>query len=110
MALESVDGDVEPAFARRVRQEYQLLDRARPNQGAVRLEDRPEREDPDVVESEGRDGVEIGPDGVRVEVEPVMEPAFARCVVDSEPRDPRGGSAGGGGEVGMLGSFPEVIP
>ncbi len=96
MALEAVHGDVEPALPGRVHQRHQLLDGARADQRAVGLEQRPEREHPDVVEAERGDRVEVGADGVEVEVEPVVEPAGGGRVVDAEARGggPRSGGHG----------------
>ncbi len=84
VALEAVHVDVEAAFAGRVDQRHQLLDRAFADQGAVGLEVGPQREDADMVHVEGREGVQVGADGVDVEVEPVVEPPFGRGVVDAE--------------------------
>lgn len=84
MALQSVHVDVEAALGRGVGELDELLDGARPDQGAVGLEERPEREDPDVVEAEACDRVQVGAHGVEVEVQPVVEPALAGCVVDAE--------------------------
>jgi hypothetical protein len=82
--LEAVHVDVEPALGGRVGERDQLLDRARPDQGAVRLEHRPQREHPDVVQAERGDRVQIGPDLVEVEVQPVVEPAPGRGVIRAE--------------------------
>lgn len=73
--LQSVHVDVEPALGGRVGERHELLDGARPDQRPVRLEDRPQREDADVVQPERGDRVEVGPDLVEVEVQPVVEPA-----------------------------------
>lgn len=84
MPLQAVHVDVEPALGGRVGERDELLDGARPDEGPVRLEHRPQREDPYVVQPERGDGVEVGPDLVEVEVEPVVEPAAGRGVVGAE--------------------------
>ena len=82
--LQTVDVDVQAAFGGGVGQPHQLVHGGGTDQGAVGLEVRPQREDPDVVEAQRGDRVEVGPDGVEVEVEPVVEPPFAGGVVDAE--------------------------
>lgn len=84
MALEAVHVDVEAAFAGRVDQLDQVAYGTLADQGAVGLEVRPQREDADVVHAERGDRVQVGTDGVEVEVEPVVEPPFTRGVVDAE--------------------------
>ncbi len=87
--LQPVHVDVEPALGGRVHQPYQVLDGTGADQGAVGLEVGPEREHPDVVGAQRRDGVQVRPYGVQVEVEPVVEPPFARGVVDAEAHGSR---------------------
>nr|WP_244955303.1 hypothetical protein [Streptomyces chrestomyceticus] len=77
MALECVHGDVEAALRGGVHQVPQLLDGARADEGTVRLEDRPQGEDSDVVQAERREGVQVAAYGVEVEIQPVVEPAVA---------------------------------
>jgi hypothetical protein len=72
--LQAVHIDVEAAFGRRVGERDELLDGAGPDQGAVGLEVGPQREDPDVVQAQCGDRVEVGTYGVQAEVEPVVEP------------------------------------
>ncbi len=91
MALQPVDVDVQPSFGGGVRQLHQLLHGARPDQRAVGLEERPEGEDADVVETEGGEGVEVGADRVRIEVQPVMEPPLSGGVVGAEAQRAAGG-------------------
>src|SRR5699024_6214011 len=54
------------------------------HQGAVGLEDRPEREDPHVIQAEPGDRVEVALDLVPARAEPGVEPAVTRYVVDAE--------------------------
>ena len=94
MPLQSVHVDVETALGRGVGEFDELLDGARADQRAVGLEERPEREDPDVVEAEAGDRVQVGAYGVEIEVQPVVEPALAGRVVGAEAG--RGGAHKGG--------------
>src|SRR4051794_37825840 len=84
MSLQAVDVDGQTPLGRGVGELDELLDGAGPDQGPVGLEKRPQWEDPDVIEAEGRDRVQVGADRVEVEIEPVMEPAAGRGVVDAE--------------------------
>ena len=60
MPLQDVDLDVEAVLVGGVEHLRELLDGPRTDQSAVGLEDRPQREDPHVVEAESRDGLEVG--------------------------------------------------
>src|SRR5699024_12727268 len=61
-----------------------ILQRLAPDQGAVGLQDGPEREDAHMVQAQGCDGLEIAADLGRVQVQPGVEPALAWYVVDAE--------------------------
>jgi hypothetical protein len=63
---------------------HQLVHGGRADECAVGLEERPEVEDPDVVEAEPRYPGQILAGVRRVEVVPGVEPAAARRVVDAE--------------------------
>ena len=84
MALHAVHHDVEARLGRQVDELCQLLDGGGADEGAVGLEQRPEVEDPDVVEAEPRDLGEVLAGVLRVEVVPGVEPAAAGRVVDAE--------------------------
>lgn len=116
VALEPVHIDVEAAFGGGVGELDELLDGARADQGAVGLEERPEREDPDVVEPEAGDRVQVGAYGVEVEVQPVVEPALAGRVVGAETqgevliRNRSPGSSGARGRPGQPLTAPSPTP
>ncbi|GLJ79985.1 hypothetical protein GCM10017586_16680 [Microbacterium imperiale] len=124
--LQGIDVDVETELGGGVHHRADLIERGRPDESAVGLYEVPEREQPHVVGLEFRDGGEVAPHLVEVEVEPGVEPSGSRCVVDAEshrgtsrPRRSasrgRGrwgdiGPSGVGGIVGAVGLSPSRRP
>jgi hypothetical protein len=97
MALHAVHEDVETGLGGQVDQVRQLVDGGGADECAVGLEERPEVEDPDVVEAERGDLVQVLAGVLRVEVVPGVEPAAAGRVVDAEAER---------GDGNLLGSRP----
>lgn len=102
MALHAVHEDVETRLARQVDQVHQLVDGGRAQERAVGLEQRPQVEDPDVVEPEPGYLREVLTGVRRVEVVPRVEPAAAGRVVDAEA-ERRDGILLGAGSVPKTG-------
>jgi hypothetical protein len=84
MALYAVHHHVEARLGREVHQSRQLVDGGGADERAVGLEQRPEVEDPDVVQAEPGDLGQVLTGVLRVEVVPGVEPAAAGRVVDAE--------------------------
>lgn len=90
MALDAVHEDVQTALAGQVHQVDELVHGRRPDHGAVGLEQRPEVEDPDVVQAQPGDLCQVLAREPWIEVVPGVEPAPAWGVVDSETERGRG--------------------
>jgi hypothetical protein len=84
MALDAVHEHIEARLTRQVDQVHQLVHGRPADQRAVGLEQRPEVEDPDVVQAEPGYLGQILAGVRRVEVVPGVEPTVARRVVDAE--------------------------
>lgn len=84
MALHAVHQDVEARLGRQIDQLCQLVHGRGADQRAVGLQERPEVEDPDVVEAEPGHLCQILAGAARIEVVPGVEPAVAGRVVDAE--------------------------
>lgn len=82
VALDGVNSHVQPGLAREVDDLADLAQCPRSQERPVRLHDRPEREDPHVVETETRDLGEVTRNRRVVQVEPGVEPPLGRGVVD----------------------------
>ena len=63
----------------------EFVQAARADQRAIGLQQRPQREHPDVVDAQFGDGVEVAGHLVGAEIQPVVEPADAGGVVHPEP-------------------------
>jgi hypothetical protein len=84
MALDAVHEDVETGLGRQVDEVCQLVDGGGADERAVGLQERPEVEDPDVVEAEPGYLLQVLAGVSGIEVVPGVEPTAAGRVVDAE--------------------------
>src|SRR5215468_4320241 len=85
MALDQVDGDREPVLGGGVDGVEQVLDRTVADDRPVRLDPRPDREHPDMVQPYPGQVREVPPYRVAVVVQPAVEPPGRRNMVGPEP-------------------------
>ena len=87
MALQQVYGDVEARFPDHVGHSQDVGDRSGADEGAIGLQRRPQREDPQVIESELGEGLHVLADLPEVQIVPGVEPSAPRGVVRAEARE-----------------------
>jgi hypothetical protein len=96
MALDAVHENVEACLGSQVDQAHQLVDGGAADERAIGLEERPEVEDPYVVEAQAGYLRQVLACVRRVEVVPGVEPAATGGVVDAEAQvGGRGGRVDG---------------
>ena len=85
MSVEGVDGDLKVEFASCAHDGDDVIEGAGTHQTAIGLQQRPQWEDPYVIEAQSCNCFEVASCRIDIEVKPAVEPSLRRCVIDANP-------------------------